>query len=78
MPDKSRDLVGVCEHAADALVALLGRDDAIPSSLRRAADTAVSELLTVAKNLRAAKLNVDDGEDEILGDGALGAGPNLQ
>ena len=61
MPDsKPRDLVGVCEHAAEALIALLGRDDSIPSSLRRAADTAVNELLMVAKNLRAAKLNVDD------------------
>ena len=63
MPDsKPRDLVGVCEHAAEALVALLGRNDAIPSSLRRAADTTVNELLTVAKNLRAAKLNVEDEE----------------
>ena len=70
MPDsKPRDLVGVCEHAAEALVALLGRDDAIPSSLRRAADTAVNELLTVAKNLRAAKLNVDENEsDDIEGE----------
>ena len=64
MPDSNpRDLVGVCEHAAEALVTLLGRDDAIPSSLRRAADTAVNELLTVARNLRVAKLNVDDGDD---------------
>ena len=69
MPDnKQRDLIGVCEHAAEALVALLGRDDAIPSSLRRAADTAVLELLTVAKNLRAAKLNVDDEDGDIEGD----------
>ena len=64
MPDsKPRDLVGVCEHAAEALVALLGRDDSIPSSLRRAADTAVNELLMVAKNLRAAKVNVEDDDD---------------
>ena len=69
MPDsKPRDLVGVCEHAAEALVALLGRDDSIPSSLRRAADTAVLELLAVAKNLRAAKLNVED--DDIDGEQA--------
>ena len=69
MPDsKPRDLVGVCEHAAEALVALLGRDDAIPSSLRRAADTAVNELLTVAKNLRAAKLNADDEDGDIEGE----------
>ena len=61
MPDsKPPRLVGVCEHAAEALIALLGRDDAIPSSLRRAADTAVNELLATAKNLRAAKLNVED------------------
>ena len=43
-------------------------DDAIPSSLRRAADTAVNELLTVAKNLRAAKLNVDDEDGDIAGE----------
>ena len=65
---KPRDLVGVCEHAAEALAALLGRDDAIPSSLRRAADTAVNELLTTAKNLRAAKLSVDDEDDDIEGE----------
>ena len=64
---KTRDLVGVCEHAAEALVALLGRDDSIPSSLRPAADTAVSELLMVAKNLRAAKLNVGDEDGDIEG-----------
>ena len=69
MPDsKPRDLVGVCEHAAEALIALLGRDDAIPSALRRAADTAVTELLTVAKNLRVAKLNVDDEDGDIEGE----------
>ena len=50
MPDsKPRDLLGVCEHAAEALIALLGRDDSIPSALRRAADTVVNELLNVCK-----------------------------
>ena len=61
MPDdKPRDLVGVIEYAAEVISAMLGRDDGLPSTLRRGADTAVNELLTVARNLRAAKLNVDE------------------
>ena len=64
MPDsKPRDLVGVCEHAAEALIELLARDDEIPSTLRRAAGLAIAELSAVARDLRTAKLNVDD-EDE--------------
>lgn len=71
MPEsKPRDLVAVCEHAAEAMIALLDRDTSIPSSLRRAADIAVLELLTVAKNLRVAKLNVDDEDDDIEGEQA--------
>ena len=53
MPDsKPRDLVGVCEQAAEALIELLARVDEIPSSLRRAAGLAITELSAVARDLR--------------------------
>ena len=56
-PNPNLHLATGCQHAAEALSALRGCvDNGEPSSpaLRRAADTAVLRMLTIARNLRAA------------------------
>ena len=60
------DLAADCQHAAEALSALLGcldNGEPISPALREAADMAVLRMLQIARNLRAAGLNEDD-EDE--------------
>lgn len=63
MPDPDApDLTTVIEHAADAFNALLGclnNKEPFPPSLWKAADTAVGQLKTIARNLRAATLKTD-------------------
>ena len=61
------DLASECQNAAETLSALLGcvdNGEPISPALREAADTAVLQMLMIARNLRAAWLNTDPIDDD--------------
>ena len=65
IPNPDLDLATECQHAAEALSALLGcvdNSEPISPALREAADMAVLRMSQIARNLRAAWLNTDPGD----------------
>ncbi len=67
IPNPDLDVASKCQHAAEALSALLGcvdNGEPISPALREAADTAVLRMLQIARNLRTAWLNTDPEDDD--------------
>ena len=66
---ESFDLAAEIQTAAEAFGTVLGcvlNGEVISPALREVSETAIIQLLDIARNLRAAKLNVDD--DDIEGE----------